>query len=83
MRLHCECKVDGKVVLDGEGLLSVPPGPGASRVLTLPARRGSFRACLKRNFATGARPATDAAFESSPDEILRAGDRPDAAAGGA
>ena len=28
VRLLCQCKVDGKVVLDGEGLLSVPPSPG-------------------------------------------------------
>ncbi|MGD0562415.1 MAG: MaoC family dehydratase [Roseiarcus sp.] len=27
VRLLCECKVDGKVVLDGEGVLSVPPSP--------------------------------------------------------
>ena len=27
VRLRCECAVAGKVVLDGEGLLSVPPRP--------------------------------------------------------
>ena len=27
VRLHCECKVGDKVVLDGEGILSVPPTP--------------------------------------------------------
>ena len=27
VRLLCECKVGGKVVLDGEGVLSVPPTP--------------------------------------------------------
>ena len=27
VRLHCECKVGEAVVLDGEGLLSVPPSP--------------------------------------------------------
>ncbi len=27
VRLHCECKVGDTVVLDGEGLLSVPPSP--------------------------------------------------------
>jgi 3-hydroxybutyryl-CoA dehydratase len=27
VRLLCECRVDGKVVLDGEGILSVPPTP--------------------------------------------------------
>ena len=27
VRLHCECKVGGKVVLDGEGVLSVAPTP--------------------------------------------------------
>ena len=27
VRLHCECKVGDLVVLDGEGLLSVPPSP--------------------------------------------------------
>ncbi|WP_158816584.1 MaoC family dehydratase [Methylocapsa sp. S129] len=29
VRLHCECAVDGKVVLDGEGILSVPARKGA------------------------------------------------------
>ena len=27
VRLHCECKVGDKLVLDGEGILSVPPTP--------------------------------------------------------
>jgi len=27
VRLACECKVGDKLVLDGEGLLSVPPTP--------------------------------------------------------
>ena len=27
VRLHCECRVGDLVVLDGEGLLSVPPTP--------------------------------------------------------
>jgi 3-hydroxybutyryl-CoA dehydratase len=27
VRLHCECKVGDAVVLDGEGVLSVPPTP--------------------------------------------------------
>ena len=27
LRLHCECRVGGTVVLDGEGVLSVPPTP--------------------------------------------------------
>src|SRR5271154_4938137 len=27
VRLRCECRVGGKLVLDGEGLLSVPPKP--------------------------------------------------------
>jgi 3-hydroxybutyryl-CoA dehydratase len=27
VRLQCECKVDGKLVLDGEGVLSAPPTP--------------------------------------------------------
>ena len=27
VRLHCECRVGDKVVLDGEGMLSVPPAP--------------------------------------------------------
>jgi 3-hydroxybutyryl-CoA dehydratase len=27
VRLRCECRVAGKLVLDGEGLLSVPPKP--------------------------------------------------------
>jgi 3-hydroxybutyryl-CoA dehydratase len=27
VRLHCECRVDDRVVLDGEGVLSVPPTP--------------------------------------------------------
>jgi 3-hydroxybutyryl-CoA dehydratase len=27
VRLHCECSVDGRLVLDGEGVLSVPPNP--------------------------------------------------------
>ena len=27
VRLHCECKVGDKLVLDGEGVLSVPPTP--------------------------------------------------------
>jgi 3-hydroxybutyryl-CoA dehydratase len=27
VRLRCECAVDGKIVLDGEGILSVPPAP--------------------------------------------------------
>ena len=30
VRLLCECRVEGKVVLDGEGLLSVPPSPDKS-----------------------------------------------------
>lgn len=28
VRLLCECRVDGQVVLDGEGVLSAPPRPG-------------------------------------------------------
>ena len=27
VRLHCECRVGDKLVLDGEGILSVPPTP--------------------------------------------------------
>ncbi len=27
VRLLCECKVDGRIVVDGEGVLSVPPTP--------------------------------------------------------
>ena len=27
VRLHCECRVGDRVVLDGEGVLSVPPTP--------------------------------------------------------
>jgi 3-hydroxybutyryl-CoA dehydratase len=27
IRLHCECRVGDKLVLDGEGILSVPPTP--------------------------------------------------------
>ncbi len=27
VRLHCECKVADRLVLDGEGILSVPPTP--------------------------------------------------------
>jgi len=27
VRLRCECRVEDKLVLEGEGLLSVPPGP--------------------------------------------------------
>jgi 3-hydroxybutyryl-CoA dehydratase len=27
VRLHCECRVGDRVVLDGEGVLSVPPSP--------------------------------------------------------
>jgi len=27
VRLHCECRVGERVVLDGEGVLSVPPAP--------------------------------------------------------
>ncbi len=27
VRLHCQCRVGDKVVLDGEGVLSVPPTP--------------------------------------------------------
>jgi 3-hydroxybutyryl-CoA dehydratase len=27
VRLHCECRVGDQVVLDGEGVLSVPPTP--------------------------------------------------------
>ena len=27
VRLHCECRVKGEVVLQGEGILSVPPTP--------------------------------------------------------
>ncbi len=27
VRLHCECRVGAKIVLDGEGVLSVPPAP--------------------------------------------------------
>ncbi len=27
VRLHCECRVGAKVVLEGEGVLSVPPAP--------------------------------------------------------
>jgi 3-hydroxybutyryl-CoA dehydratase len=27
VRLKCECKVEDKIVLDGEGILSVPPTP--------------------------------------------------------
>ena len=27
VRLHCECRVGDVVVLDGEGVLSVPPTP--------------------------------------------------------
>jgi 3-hydroxybutyryl-CoA dehydratase len=30
VRLRCECAVEGKVVLDGEGVLSVPPRRGVS-----------------------------------------------------
>jgi 3-hydroxybutyryl-CoA dehydratase len=29
VRLYCECKVDDRVVLDGEGILSVPPRKSA------------------------------------------------------
>ncbi len=29
VRLHCECKVADRIVLDGEGILSVPPRKGA------------------------------------------------------
>jgi 3-hydroxybutyryl-CoA dehydratase len=29
VRLHCECAVEGMIVLDGEGILSVPPTPKA------------------------------------------------------
>ncbi len=29
VRLRCECSVDGRLVLDGEGVLSVPPTPKA------------------------------------------------------
>src|SRR5208282_3061469 len=27
VRLLCECRVDGRIVLDGQGLLTVPPSP--------------------------------------------------------
>ena len=27
LRLHCECRVGDEIVLDGEGVLSVPPTP--------------------------------------------------------
>ncbi len=27
VRLLCECRVDGRIVLDGEGVLSAPPSP--------------------------------------------------------
>jgi hypothetical protein len=27
VRLRCECRVGDKVILDGEGVLSVPPAP--------------------------------------------------------
>ena len=30
VRLKCECLVDGRLVLDGEGLLSAPPAPNAA-----------------------------------------------------
>ena len=30
VRLHCECRVGDKLVLDGEGILSVPPTPKMS-----------------------------------------------------
>ena len=32
VRLHCECRVGDKVVLDGEGVLSVPPSPKPKRL---------------------------------------------------
>jgi len=31
VRLRCECLVDGKLVLDGEGVLSAPAAPTSSR----------------------------------------------------
>ena len=47
VRLHCECSVDGKVVLDGEGVLSVPARNSAEGAapfaLTVARRQGSFR----------------------------------------
>jgi len=30
VRLKCECLVDGRLVLDGEGVLSAPPAPNAA-----------------------------------------------------
>lgn len=30
VRLHCECRVDARIVLDGEALVSAPAGPKAA-----------------------------------------------------
>ncbi len=37
VQLHCSCKVGGLLVLDGEGLLSVPPTPKGRTGPSLPA----------------------------------------------
>ncbi len=44
VRLQCECRVGDKVVLEGEGVLSVPPAPKARHAtrLTVSGARGSF-----------------------------------------
>jgi hypothetical protein len=34
VRLRCECKVGDNVVLDGEGILSVPPTPKGAALPT-------------------------------------------------
>ncbi len=51
VRLRCECRVGDAVVLDGEGVLSVPPSPKpeGSSCLTLPGRGGY----LPRGAGTG------------------------------
>ena len=44
VRLKCECRVGDKVVLEGEGILSVPPEPRpeACARLTAPRGRGTY-----------------------------------------
>ena len=79
VRLHCECRVGDKLVLDGEGILSVPPTPKMRSFARLdrPERRAVSRAA-----SAGAGRLEPKDRRERNDQRLRARHGPDAAAAG-
>ena len=77
VRLHCECRVGDRIVLDGEGVLSVPPTPKlkSPAALTRLAQRG-VAPVAKRRYGT----AESRGSAGRNDQRLRARHGPDAAA---